>query len=258
VPAAVFGVLFVLAASSDAAWVNAITRPWWNDRWRLAGAFALVACVLVGHGLAQAHQFALTVLRAVVDRTSAGGKTTRPVVHGAVGALVLVAFIGVTHVLYFDRNATKMSINTGEGPAISSEEILAMQDLAHVVPPGSRVLNDRNDGSVWMYALTGVRSVAGHYDGTGLAGTDVELLENRFNHYADDPAVRAAAARLDVQYVLVDQGFLRSYATRAPGLTDLDKAPFLTVVYRNPDAIAYRIVGTGPTASRSESTPTRR
>ncbi len=39
-----------------------------------------------------------------------------------------------------------------------------MQAVAKIVPPGERVLNDRGDGSAWMYALTGVKPVAGHYD----------------------------------------------------------------------------------------------
>ncbi len=240
-PVVVFGTLFVLAASSDAPWVNALTRPWWNDRWRLAGVVALVACVLVGHGLAQVHALAVAGLRRATARA---GDRTAPAVAAApalLGALVLVAFVVASSGLDVERNAEKMTINTGEGPAVSTDEIVAMRELERIVPDGVRVLNDRNDGSVWMYALAGVLPVAGHYDGTGLGGTDVDVLAARFNQYESDPAVRAAVRDLDVGFVYVAEGFLRGYESRAPGLADLASAPYLEVVYRNPDAVVYRI-----------------
>jgi hypothetical protein len=237
VPLIVFGTLFVLAASLDEPWVNSLTRPWWNDRWRLAGVFALLACVLVGHGLAQLHVALTAAGRALLRRSEGAGRRVRPVL----GVLVLAVFVLGSGVLYLDRNATKMAINTGEGPAVSSDEVAAMRGLADVVPPGARVLNDRYDGSVWMYALSGVEPVAGHYDGTGLGETDVGLLQTSFNRYLVDPDVRAAVRRLDVQYVYVGQGFLRGDGVRAPGLTDLDALPFLTVAERTEDAVLYRI-----------------
>lgn len=242
-PVLVFGTLFVLAASSDEPWVNALTRPWWNDRWRLAGVFALASCVLIGHGIGQVVRGVLAVLlRLTGDRP---GAKTRMLTTATASMATLLAFTGVTHSLYFERNAVKMSINTGEGPALSTLEVSALRSLGGLVPDGVRVLNDRNDGSVWMYALSGALPVAGHYDGTGLGGTDVEVLESRFNQYDRDPEVRAAVQRLGVGYVYVAQGFLRGYNGRAAGLTDLGIAPFLEVVYRNPDAVLYRIVDGG-------------
>lgn len=242
-PALVFGVLFVLAASSDAGWVNALTRPWWNDRFRLAGVFALTLCVLIGHGLAQAHRLGLAMSRHLMHRAAISEGTVRRVAPAATAVLVLAAFVGGGNALYLGRNETKMSQNTGDGPAVSAGEVAAMQVLGRLVPPGARVLNDRNDGSAWMYALAGARPVAGHYDATGLGGTDVTTLEGRFNQYAQDPAVRDAAERLDVEYVMVGEGFLRDSSARAAGLTDLAGAPFLVPVYRNEDAAVYRLAG---------------
>lgn len=257
-PAAVFGILFVLAASSDASWVNAITRPWWNDRWRLAAIFALIMCVLIGHGLAQTHRFAMWLLQWLLERTPVSGGSALRVGPTVAAALVLLGFVGASNMLYLDRNATKMSINTGQGPAISSGEIAAIEALGRMVPPGTRVLNDRNDGSVWMYALAGVRPVAGHYDATGLGGTDVELLETRFNRYAEDVAVRDAVQRLNVEYVMVGQGFLRGYNGRAAGLTDLGLARYLSTVYQSPDATIYRINAGNAVGSEGGAAPVGR
>jgi hypothetical protein len=101
---------------------------------------------------------------------------------------------------------------------------------------------------VWMYALTGVRPVAGHYDATGLGETDVHLLQTRFNDYRRDPAVRDAVDRLDVEYVMLGEGFLRGYEARAPGLTGLADASYLATVYRSPDAVIYRVLDTATTS----------
>jgi hypothetical protein len=245
-PLLVFGALFVLCASSGAPWVNAVTRPWWNDRFRLVGAFGLLACVLVGHGLAQAARGVARLLTVATSDGRTGGVLPANVRPAVAGVGVLLAFVVVSNGLYFSRNAIRMGNNVGEGPAVSSGEIRAMKVLDGLVPSGTRVLNDRNDGSVWMYALAGVLPVAGHYDATWLGETDVGLLESRFNQYDRDPAVRAAVARLHVGYVMVGQGFLRAGTGRAPGLTDLDGAPYLVPVFRNADATIYRIVETGP------------
>jgi hypothetical protein len=103
------------------------------------------------------------------------------------------------------------------------------------------VLNDRNDGSLWMYAVAGVHPVAGHYDGT-LESPDVFTLEAHFHDYDTDERVRAAVQRLRVRYVLIGRGYVREYNRRATGLRDLGGADFLTKVYENEDAVVYRLV----------------
>ena len=114
-----------------------------------------------------------------------------------------------------------------------------MRVLPDFVPPGERVLNDRGDGSAWMYAIAGVLPVAGHYN-AGQIGPDADLLAGRFNEYPNDPAVRAAVARLGVNYVMVDRGFVRAgysgSADSAPVAAELAGAGL-----PNPDAEIYRI-----------------
>ncbi|MCW0213809.1 MAG: hypothetical protein OJJ54_10645 [Pseudonocardia sp.] len=238
-PLLVFGALFVLTASSDAPWVQAVTRPWWNDRYRLVGLFALAAAVLIGHGIGQLHEAGVWAARRVARWS---GDRTVPRATGAVAAVVLLAVVVLgSHVLYQDRNALRMSTNT-QGPAVSPGEVAAMQELGKIVPPGERVMNDRYDGSVWMYALDGVLPVAGHYDATNLGNTDIGLLESSFNRYDDDPRVVAAVERLNIHYVMVGEGFLRGDNRRAAGLENLDGAPFLRTVFRNPQAVIYEVL----------------
>lgn len=229
--AALFATLFVLAAAFTDPVARIISSIWWNDSWRLAGLAAVPLALLVGQGVTQVETWAAAALRHL----------GRPRFAGAVTAAVaLGSFLAVTHGLYLGRNAVRLHADSGDGPALSHVEIAGMEAVARIVPPGSRVLNDRGDGSAWMYALTGLRPVAGHYDDQRI-GPDATLLAARFNRYADEPAVRAAVGRLDVHYVQLDTGFLRSWASRQPGLTDLEAQPWLRTVYRNPAVVLYEI-----------------
>ncbi len=232
--AAIFGVLFVLAASDDAQWVKTITSLWWNDRYRLIALTAVPLCVIIGHGVAEAQRWLAAVLARVTARRLAFATAL------VTSLAAIVAFGYVTRGLYLGRDQLQMTNNSGDGPAVSPLEIEGMQAIAKIVPPGERVLNDRGDGSVWMYALTGVKPVAAHYDATR-TGPDATLLADRFNQYPFDPAVQAAVAQLDIRYVQLDAGFLRSYASREPGLVSLAGEPWLTKVYSNPDVVLYEI-----------------
>ncbi len=92
---------------------------------------------------------------------------------------------------------------------MSAHEAEAMRVLGTLVPPGQRVLNDRGDGSAWMYAIAGVLPVAGHYNASQI-GPDARLLSGSGStEYATDPEVRAAVDRIGAQYVMLDRGFVR-------------------------------------------------
>ncbi|OLT00992.1 hypothetical protein BJF90_06750 [Pseudonocardia sp. CNS-004] len=88
--------------------------------------------------------------------------------------------------------------------------------------------------------MAGVHPVAGFYNASRI-GPDAQLLNTRFNSYPVDRSVRAAVARLDVTYVMLGRGFVRTDWRRAPGLLGLEDAPWLQTVYRNRDAVIYRI-----------------
>jgi hypothetical protein len=229
---AIFGVLFLLAASSDEYWVNLLTRPWWNDRWRFIGLCVVPIGLLAGHGLAEAQRW-------LAGRIAAGRRPARQpamLAAGLVGALFLAASGG----LYAGQNISRMSLSAPDGPVVSGYEVEAMHVLGALVPPGQRVLNDRGDGSAWMYAIAGVLPVAGHYNASR-TGPDARVLAERFNQYPTDPQVRAAVARLGAHYVMVDRGFVRDEFRRERGYRWLEQVPWLTEVYRNRDAVIYRI-----------------
>jgi hypothetical protein len=237
----VFGAMFVLSASSDELWVNTVTRPWWNDQWRLMGLCVVPVAVLAGHGLAELQRHAAAGITTLADKVGAGPPVlARNAASAVATTLVLALFVVASEDLYLGRNVARMRLSAPDGPVVTSLEADAFRVLATLVPSDQRVMNDRGDGSVWMYAIAGVHPVAGFYNFSGI-GPDALMLNTRFNRYPVDRSVRAAVARLNISYVMLGRGFVRTDWRRAPGLLGLEDAPWLQAVYRSKDAVIYRI-----------------
>ncbi|MFI6026325.1 DUF6541 family protein [Amycolatopsis magusensis] len=236
--AALFGLLYLAVAISDHPLVMAIARPWWDDKFRLVAMAGLAMCVLAGHGIAEVQR----VLRDL------GGRFA-PRVAGALAAvLVLGGFLVLSQGSYLRNNADYVALtwgNTARKPdavvVVTPNEAAAMVELGNRAQPGEWAMNDWFDGSVWTYAIGGVRTVIAHDERAGRQA-DTELLTQHFAEYETNDRVRAAVDRRNLHWVLVtaksDDG---NSIPRSPGLARLDGLPFLEVVYRNPDATLYRI-----------------
>jgi hypothetical protein len=113
---------------------------------------------------------------------------------------------------------------------------------------GEQVLNEPSDGSTWLYADTGGQVLplvaegrGPRYDNTPSAA-DKALLMARAADYASDAAVRSAAARWGIRYVLVGEGaFLGS--TAELDAAALATAPGVREVFRVGNVVVYEFVG---------------
>ncbi|MGV9298275.1 DUF6541 family protein [Amycolatopsis sp. NPDC003676] len=240
--------LFVLVTSYGASpLVISLSRPWWNDRFRLMALAAIPLCLLAGHGMAELQRWIAQLIRSV------SWAKARPKVVSRLGVAAAAVVVALTAVLtggfYRTANATAVSFlyyNGPEGevtPPVSPDEIAAMDFLGRMgIPSDQKVLNDRLDGTAWMYALTGVHPVAGHYDGGGPISPDAKYLALHFRDYDLDLRVREAVQRLKVHHVLVGSGSIARDAPISPGLRDLRGSDFLRLVYDNPGAQIYTII----------------
>lgn len=228
------GLLAVAVLSMGSPLVKAISRPWWNDPHRLIALSALPLCVLAAHGLAEVQRY----LR---DRFS---------LAPAFGVLTLATFYVASNALYTVPNAAV--IQPGYGPhdgiaeddlPVSHDERQAMLRLGELAAPGEWAMNDRADGSAWTYAISGVRTVAAHYD-PALPTPEYLLLAARFRDYATDPRVHEMVRRMHIRWVILGRGGFPHDAPREPGLVNLDGLPFLRVAYRNAGAVVYRLQAT--------------
>ncbi|AXB48861.1 hypothetical protein A4R43_28200 [Amycolatopsis albispora] len=237
--AALFGLLYLAVATSDHPLVMAIARPWWDDKFRLVAMAGLAMCVLAGHGIAEVQR----VLRDL------GGRFA-PRVAGALAAvLAFGGFLVLSQGSYLRDNADYVALtwgNTARAPdaavVVTPHEAAAMLELGKRAKPGEWAMNDWFDGSVWTYAIGGVRTIIAHDERAGRQA-DTELLTQHFAEYGTSSAVRDAVERRNLHWVLVTakSGEVNS-TKRSPGMAALDGLPFLEVVYRNPDATLYRIL----------------
>lgn len=246
--AVLLSAMFVLVACfGGLSWVISFSRPWWNDRYRLMALAAIPLCLLAAHGLAELQRW-------IAKGFSYWGRLrSRPRLAmrlGVSGAVVVLAVGGVlTNGFYAAANATAVgyAFNNGEPedvgqPPVSVDELTAMYVLQKMgVGPNEKVLNDRIDGTAWLYAITGIRPVAGHYD-AGVPPKDAAYLALHFRDYDTDPEVRAAVKRLDIHHVLLGWGAIQPGLMRAPGISNLDGLDFLRRDYVNPHAVIYTLV----------------
>ncbi|HEY3707835.1 MAG TPA: DUF6541 family protein [Amycolatopsis sp.] len=226
------GLAYIAVASSNSSLVMALSRPWWDDPYRFISMAIVPLAFIAGHGLASLQAWIAERLPARLPAF-------------AVAAVVLPAFVAVTNGLYAQSNGGRLAPGYRAADprtlTITPDEERAMVELGKLAEPGEWAMNDRYDGTVWTYALTGTRTVAAHDDGTA-PPSDAVLLAAHFKEYPTNPAVRAAVTRLNVHWVILG----RPAAPPAPayqseGLIGLDGLPFLQAVYRNEDAVIYRL-----------------
>lgn len=235
--AAVTGLAYIAVASSNAPLVMALSRPWWDDPYRFFAMAAIPLCVLAAHGLASTQAWLRDKLPSVRGHRL-------PAV--AVAVVVLLGFVVLTNGLYFRSNGDR--VYTGYQAADPSKlrvtpgEEAAMVELGKLAKPGDWAMNDRFDGTAWTFALSGVRSVAGHFDETW-PPSDAILLAEKFKDYETNPAVRAAVQRLNIHWVILGKPSTEpGKPPYQPGLVGLAGEPFLKEEYRNSDAVIYRLV----------------
>ena len=233
---AVFLTLFVMAASSDTRFVQDLTRPWWNDRWRFAALVVLALAPLAAHGF---HVLVETVLRASLrlQQSAPRAGLRRPLIAGA-GLLALVLLSGG---LYTSSNTARMASAYQNERHLSSAEEEAMRWLSRQ-SDGGTVMNDANDGSPYMLALEGLRPNFGHAITPGSRmGPRQHILMNHFNCLDSSQEVRDVIAARDIRFVFVGKGFLRPEFRRSAGLQGLSRSPSLTPVYSEGGVRIYAV-----------------
>ncbi|MEK6443525.1 DUF6541 family protein [Pseudonocardia sp. T1-2H] len=240
-----FGGLFVLAAAYEGEIVSLLTRAWWNDRWRFAALWSVAALFLAGAGAVEIHDGVLNLLSRSRFRPVAPGSRGHLVVSSAVLAVLFIGIWTVTGGLYQERNQTRLAAAFTDGPTVSTEERLAFEQLARLVPKGQLVMNDSYDGSALMWALDDVRPV---FASPVIApqelvtmATERRVLFDSFDQIDTMPAVQGAVKQLGIRYVIVCDGFIGPARGHAPGMQNIEAATSLRLVFENNDARIYEI-----------------
>lgn len=245
----VFAVIFVMASSYESDLVELLSRPWWNDRWRLVALWAVTVAPLAGAGVVAVRDIALDALR--LARVPGWLRVGRwRLVPASLLAALLLAFVALGDGLYRDRNTERLAEAFTDGPTVSRAERDGFSQIATVIPPDSLVMNDPFDGSPMMYALEGVRPVFAQVLNYQLdianLSPDRRLMFESFRELDRDPAVRETVRRLGITHVVVSSGLVYPAAAPAPGMRDLDTVESLELVFRTPTTTLYEVRADGP------------
>lgn len=232
--AAVTGLFYIVVSSDDSRLVMALSRPWWDDPWRLMTLASLPLTLLAAHGLAETQAWLRDRIPWVRERFAA---------TAALSAVVFLGFVAVSNGLYAKPNGDIVRTGFHQDDLayqrVTPLEQTAIEKLGQLAKPGEWAMNDRGDGSAWSYALTGVRTVAAHFD-TMFPPSDADLLAKHFREYETNPAVRAAVARLNIHWLIL--GKPEPGKEYSVGLQGLEHgAPFLKEVYRNADSVIFQL-----------------
>ena len=218
------------------ALAEALTRPWWNDRWRLAAWAVLGLAPLAAHGLWRSSR----VLSAVVGRfrPRSGTPGTRPAVTAAAIGLALISALVVG---YAADNSRRVATAYQSDRQLNAAETTAMAWLAPQVRDGETVMNDPGDGSAYLYAVAGVRPVFGHQIVASTLGPVQSSLRERFRCLDTDRGVREAVDDLEIRYVFLGTGFVREGLHRSAGLVGMAASPSVRLVYSEAGVRIYAV-----------------
>ncbi|GHG20038.1 MULTISPECIES: DUF6541 family protein [Amycolatopsis] len=231
----VLGGLYAATVSMENGLVHLLTGPFYNDNYRIAALLPLIGAVGFGEFVNTATAWFAAKVRPRLPKL-------HPAAPVLAGVVLLAAVIGGFSRAYVGINTVHVNIGYRGFPAVSADEETAFAWLAGHTVPGERVLNDRLDGSVWMYALQGIHPTQWNYYGAEPA-SDIGYVSAHANRLEADPRVRKILRELKVRYAFVGQGNAVPDAHNDAGLLNLDTAPGFKLVYRNAGAAIYEIAG---------------
>ena len=242
----VFGGLFAATVSMENGLVQLLTGPFYNDNRRIAALLPLIGAVGFG-------EFVHTATAWFAAKVRPRLPNLHPATPVLAGVVLLAAVVGGFSRGYVGINAIHVNIGYRGFPAVSADEETAFAWLAGHTVPGERVLNDRLDGSVWMYALQGVTPTQWNYYGAPPT-TDVGYVSAFANRLESDPRARKILRELKVRYAFVGKGNAVPHTPNDAGLLRLHDAPAFKLVYRNAGASIYEIEGQQDVAASGSAT----
>jgi hypothetical protein len=154
---------------------------------------------------------------------------------------VLVAFLGVTNLMYIGRMAdvSRSYFEIGDR-VFTDDELAAYQWLAEQPDADTWVVNEWYDGSAMILALHGLRPVWGHYRFTS---RDHGLIYERFNELESNAEIQRIIDERDIRYIVVGNTYPVNPGARgpAPGLMGLEDLESVDIVWASPDTVIYKI-----------------
>lgn len=194
------------------------TGFWYSDPHRLAACAVIFLIPLAAVGLSLIVGLFVRLLQKAPNAFFEGAPT-RITIVGTVAALLVFSLLnyfpnyeiqrkGVKEVTAFGytKGMIARSYTTDGEWALNRQEEHFLDRVKEVVPKGALIINQPNDGSMFVYGIDGLNLYYRNLN-TGEFTEDATIIREHLYQIADDEAVRRAVAAVGAKYVLqLDHG----------------------------------------------------
>lgn len=218
--------IYVVCTSVEGYWHQLLAGFWYTDVPRIAAFAAFAAIPLQALGMGEMLRLAA---RPFEGRNRAGVVVAQAAMVLIVAALVYVPVHETTEHYERERHFTNASALGVEAYHIGSQysdddpriydnaERAFVQEALSIIPEGSLVINEPNDGSAYAYGVDGLRTYYRYWRGYNSPNEtekpESALIRARICNIATDDEVRAAVELVGAEYVLQLERGERSWQT---------------------------------------------
>lgn len=256
--------IYVVCVSSDGFWHQFLAGFWYTDTPRIAAFAAFSAVPLQAVGFSEIASLAAWPFR--------GEKHARVAASGLmvviVAALLFVPATATKEIEIEPRHFTNGSAFAGEAihlaheysfedPRIYDEaEREFVRDAIELMPEGSLVVNEPNDGTAYAYGVEGLRTYYRYWRGYGSPNEEKPesaIIREHLCEISSNDDVSAAVKQIGATYVLQLERGERSWKTTMwvyddgalwRGIDGIDEdTPGFELVLKRDDMRLYKIVG---------------
>lgn len=252
-------IIYIVSTSSEGFAKSLLAGFWYTDPFRLSATVGLFAIPFAALGLSQFVSLALRMLKKKVNLGY------RPVFVCSLAILsclwlACVFFPNFTLPGYFSvdtafsvvRAHVREQNDQKATNVLDADERSFIQKAMEIIPSGSLVLNEPNDGSAFAYSLYDMNIYYRYLTVDGVETSMSQVMRTSLADYTENPAVQQAVKDLGVEYVLIlDQGGEQSdqrrflgvyYPEQWVGFNKItDETPGFEVVLAEGDMRLYRI-----------------
>ncbi len=221
------GVMFLLAATLNSPLSHHIVGYWYNDSYRLAAVLPVTALPATVLGV----QAVIAWLRDRIETSHSETWRARlqPALKStvAIPVAVLLVLVAGTKGLYSGQHSEAIAVSYGQPdnsatqPLLNSDRHEFFDRIGREVPAEAAIASNPWNGSALLWSLENRQVLVPHFAVT--MGSDELFLSRNLDDAKTNPQVCAAAGRLHVQYLYVDDVYLWPGDKRThdyPGLAD--------------------------------------
>lgn len=207
--------IYCVSTTTEGTLKHLLAGFWYTDSYRLAATIGLFAVPLAALGLEAVWGwvFSRALRRAARERGARRLALQRAGLFGALAVLWLAAIYYPNYTIpgrqsvetAFGRVREHASWGNDQGVLnlFDASERQFVRDALELVPEGSLILNEPNDGSLLAYSTMDANLYYRYFSLEGTESEESRLIRSRLDEYATDASVRDAVSSTGAHYVLV-------------------------------------------------------